>query len=227
MAEPQPLPQRGPGAAQRAEQSRWMAQIAARGDDARLALKLLFLAYDKGMVRRLQNRFGLDLAEAQDVWHDTVLDVWNHASGFRPGADLAPWLVTLAGNRALKLLDQAWRRHRSELHEGDGGAADADDDAPNASGGGPALHPSLVVADTEPPPAMDAHTCTDLGLKEFERHYPVDARWLFARDLEGRNVPSLATEMGCSEDAARQRLRLMRQKLRRFLEHCVPLLRDD
>jgi RNA polymerase sigma-70 factor (ECF subfamily) len=204
-------------AAQRAEQSGWMARIAARGADGEAALEQLFKAYERRTVRRLQGRFGLDQSEAEDVWQDALLDLWNNAASFRPGADLAPWLQTLTNHRALKLLDSAWRRHRSDLKEDDG-APDAADEAaePDAA---PVSGPSAG-----PPRNLDADGCTDQGLDRFERQHPREARWLLARDLEGRDVPSLAAEMGCSETAARQRLRLLRQKLRPFLQHCVELL---
>jgi RNA polymerase sigma factor (sigma-70 family) len=222
-------------AAQRAEQSHWMARIAARGEDGVRAMAQLFAAYERRTVRRLQWRFRLDEREAEDVWQEAAMDAWENAWRFRPGDDLAPWLMVLAKNRALKLLDRAWRRHRNDLGEHDGasvegddaGTAASEDDSPPVSVAAPSGTAATGFAGNESRRNMDADRCTDLGLEKFELQHPIEARWLFARDLEGRDVPSLAAEMGCSETAARQRLRLMRQKLKPFLEHCRQLLNND
>jgi RNA polymerase sigma factor (sigma-70 family) len=204
---------------ERAEQRAWVARIAARGPDAETALRKVFRAYESNTLSRLRFRFRLSPAEAEDVWQDAVLDLWRTADGFRPGADLAPWLMTLCDNRAKKLLDSASRRLRS-----DGG--DSDEEAIAAAVDGARIG---ALALTEPAAAharrnMDADVCTDAGLGRFEADHPQQARWLLLREFESRPVDVLAKELGCNENAARQHLHRCRHLLRRYIVDCLDLL---
>lgn len=204
---------------QREEQSGWMARIAARGADAEDALRRVFIAYERKTLSRLRHRFGLEDAEAEDVWQDAVTDLWRSAASFTPGADLAPWFMRLCDHRALKLLDTASRRHRS-------GGGDSDDELIAAAVDGARIG-ALSTADpvaADRRRNIDADTCTDEGLERFEATHPREARWLLAREFDGRPVAELAAEMGCNENAARQQLHRCRRLLRHYIGECLGLL---
>lgn len=55
------------------------------------------------------------LSDADDVVHDTILAVWNHADQFRGGNPKA-WIITIARNYALKCIKQ--KNRFAELDDG-------------------------------------------------------------------------------------------------------------
>lgn len=232
---PEPAARRD-GAAVRAEQAAWMAQIAAGGAAAERAMDQVFDAYRPRTLRRLMAKFRLSEAEAEDVFQDAAIDLWTSAARFDPGADLARWFNTLAFNRARKLLDSAWLRHRvgerdeegdAEAGEAgpgfvpDGGEGDGEADASDRADGTPAAEPVAWPGGAR---NIAADECTDEGLARFERRHGQDARWLIARELDRRPIPELAADMRCSEVTARQRLHVLREKLKAFLGRCLGYL---
>jgi RNA polymerase sigma factor (sigma-70 family) len=52
-----------------------------------------------------------DASLAEDATQQTLVQAWQHAAGFDPDRDLAPWLATIAGRAAIDIYRRN-RRHR-------------------------------------------------------------------------------------------------------------------
>lgn len=85
----------------------------AEGDMA--AMKALYTAHAESVRRFVRSRVR-DEAEAADIVHDTMLNVWRGAAGFEGRSSVLSWMLTLARNRTV---DHIRKQARVTLGEPD------------------------------------------------------------------------------------------------------------
>lgn len=79
------------------------------------AMKALYEAHCDALVRFVRPRVR-DSAEADDIVHDTMLNVWRGAAGFQGRSSVRSWMLTLAHN---KVVDHIRKQARVVLQEAD------------------------------------------------------------------------------------------------------------
>ena len=189
-----------------ATEAGWIAAIAAGGRAASPALQRIKDAYDRKVVSFCIWHFRLTPAEADDVWQDVLVRIWQHAAEFRPGADPSPWIWKMVRNRATDLLRDGWHRNRSES---------ANEEQGDATDGHAAPPPDDRLAVDE---------CVQRGLQRFARPHPEEAMVVRLRDLEGWAIREVAEYLSRTEEATRTFLCSVRKKLQPFLRPCFDLL---
>ncbi|MEM9739294.1 MAG: RNA polymerase sigma factor [Pseudomonadota bacterium] len=95
----------------------------AKGDQA--SLKILYTAYSGSLTAFVQ-RYLDTPTEAQDVVHDTMLEVWQKADRFAGRSSVKSWIFAIGRNKAL---DRSRRNARQISREAD---TETVDEAPNA-----------------------------------------------------------------------------------------------
>lgn len=90
----------------REEEIGWLAEVS-RGEEE--AFRRLFLRYQAGLVRYLERMLhNLELAE--EVYQETMIEVWKKAKSFDGRSSPATWVYGIARHKALDM----FRKHREE-----------------------------------------------------------------------------------------------------------------
>ena len=100
----------GDGAAvMRAEDRAWMARVQA-GDE--VAFGVLMERWERP-VKSVIGRIVLNVSEAEELAQETLVRVWQQREKFREGAEVRPWVFSIAVNLARNRL--RWWRRRPEV----------------------------------------------------------------------------------------------------------------
>lgn len=143
---------------------------------------------------------GLSPDDAEDVFQECVVNIWNKAFQYKGQGTAQAWVWTIARN---VLSDQLRKKKSSrEFVELD-----------------PNIHDGPVEVEVE----NTASDCVDDGLKNFE---VVDAERAYALQLwcTELDIQDIADRIGRSYGATRTYLTECRKKLRPFVEPCLELL---
>lgn len=100
------------------------ALLARVADGDRTAMKALYMAHAEAVTRFVRARVR-DEAEAADIVHDTMLNVWRGAAGFEGRSSVLSWMLTLARNRTV---DHIRKQARVTLGAPDEALPDEDPD---------------------------------------------------------------------------------------------------
>ncbi|MBE3640461.1 RNA polymerase sigma factor [Mangrovicoccus algicola] len=166
-----------------------LARIAA-GDMT--AMRALYLRHAAVVERFARSRLN-DPAEAADVLHNTMLDVWRNAATFGGRSAVRSWMLSIARNKAVDLIR---KRARTELAEPDDTLPD---DAPD---------PEAALA-----AAQDAQRVRDCVAKLGERHRAAVQLAYF----EEMSVAEIAAAEQVAEGTVKTRLFHARKLLMRCL----------
>jgi RNA polymerase sigma-70 factor (ECF subfamily) len=147
-----------------------------------------------------------DFDSAQDIAQEVFLRAWFGLGSLRQSAALPGWLNTIARNRAKTWLERQRRQPLQEKVDLAQIADSADSPERNAE---KAERRRLVLAALEQLP--------ESSRQALVLHY-----------IEGLATPQLATQLGITEAAVRQRLRRARQHMQEEVENMVAdVLRDE
>lgn len=145
----------------------------------------------RAQLRAMCARMIRDDALAEDIAQEALLRAWSRRSQFAAGADIGPWLRTVARNLAIEAL-----RARGRV-------VPSSDALPD--------HPDQDSDPVLPLELADEHRAVRDALATMsERHRAL----LVARDIEGVEYTELASREGLSEDATRAVLFRARRILR-------------
>jgi RNA polymerase sigma factor (sigma-70 family) len=117
-----------------------------------------------------------DRGAAEDAVQEAALKAWRRLGGFRPGAELRPWFLTIVANECRTVRRGRWWRVLRFPDMGSGAASDA----------GWADRLDLAVA-----------------LERLSRQHLLALTLYYHLDLP---IDEVARVLGCSEGAARQRI---------------------
>jgi RNA polymerase sigma-70 factor (ECF subfamily) len=171
-----------------------------------------FDAFDQ-LVRRYERRvytLGMRIVQhvqdAEEVVQETFLSVLEHLKDFQEHSLFSTWLVRIATNKALKVLERR-RKHRAESIE----VARSDEDQPLP-------HPQFIAEWRDDPLQIaEDHETMKLvneALAELDEKY----RTVFVmRDIEGLSTEETAEMLGLSVSNAKIRLLRARLALRERL----------
>ena len=162
---------------------------AAAGDET--AFARIVAAYDDEMYR-VCVAVCRDQTIAGDAVQAAWAIAWHKLGSVREPSKLRPWLVAIAVNEAKTLLKKRSKRSRVEVAT----------DATRRAGG---VDPAAGIA------SIDLRTI-------LERLDPDDRALLAMRYVAGFNASELATALGASPAAVRQRLKRLVDRLRGELE---------
>jgi RNA polymerase sigma-70 factor (ECF subfamily) len=84
------------------EEKGWLAEIS-RGEEE--AFKRLFLRYQAGLLRYLE-RMLHNLERAEEVFQETMIEVWKKAKSFDGRSSPATWVYSIARHKAMDRLRQ-------------------------------------------------------------------------------------------------------------------------
>ncbi len=84
------------------EEKGWLAEIS-RGEEE--AFRRLFLRYQAGLVRYLE-RMLHNLEKAEEVFQETMIEVWKKAKSFDGRSSPATWVYSIARHKAMDRLRQ-------------------------------------------------------------------------------------------------------------------------
>jgi RNA polymerase sigma factor (sigma-70 family) len=162
---------------------------AAAGDE--IAFARIVEAHDDEMYR-VCVAVGRDETIAADAVQAAWAIAWRKLKTIREPDRLRPWLVAIAVNETKTLLKRRQKRSRVEIHT----------DASSRPGGiDPATRTGMI----------------DL-IAALERVEPDDRALLAMRYMAGFNASELATALGSSPSAVRQRLKRLMDRLREDLQ---------
>ncbi len=171
------------------DQAAEMFASAVGGDER--AFARIVAAYDDEMYR-VCVAICRDQAVAADAVQAAWAIAWRKLDTVREPARLRPWLVAIAANEAKTLLKKRSKRSRIEV-------------ASNASDTPGGRDPEAGIA------SLDLRT-------RLERLDPDERALLAMRYVAGFNASELATALGASPAAVRQRLKRLVDRLRGELE---------
>jgi RNA polymerase sigma-70 factor (ECF subfamily) len=162
-------------------------------------------------VYRLACRLTRNQADAEEVLQDTFLRAYRRLGGFREDAKFSTWLYRIATNAA-RMLHRGRARHPTEP---------LDEYLPRFDGQG------RHARDVDHARAVDAEEILDR--KRLARHakgalerLPERYRIPFVlRDLEEMPTAEVASLLGMTDEAVRQRVHRARLMLRGYLSHLV------
>jgi RNA polymerase sigma-70 factor (ECF subfamily) len=162
-------------------------------------------------VYRLACRLTRNQADAEEVLQDTFLRAYRRLGGFREDAKFSTWLYRIATNAA-RMLHRGRARHPTEP---------LDEYLPRFDGQG------RHARDVDHARAADAEEILDR--KRLARHakgalerLPERYRIPFVlRDLEEMPTAEVASLLGMTDEAVRQRVHRARLMLRGYLSHLV------
>jgi len=185
-----------------------LARRVLAGDTG--AFETLMSRHQK-QVYRLACRLTRNQADAEEVLQDTFLRAYRRLGGFREDAKFSTWLYRIATNAA-RMLHRGRARHPTEP---------LDEYLPRFDGQG------RHARDVDHARAADAEEILDR--KRLARHakgalerLPERYRIPFVlRDLEEMPTAEVASVLGMTDEAVRQRVHRARLMLRGYLSHLV------
>jgi RNA polymerase sigma factor (sigma-70 family) len=184
------------------EDEQWI-QAAQSGDEA--AFGRLIERYKDNIFATVVAITG-DFDAAHDIGQETFLRAWFGIARLEDAASFGPWLRTIARNRSRTFLERRQRQPARESIEVDELAHSGQSPAQDAER---AERQRLVHA------AMDR--LPELSREVLMLHY-----------LEGLTTPRMATQLGITEPAVRQRLRRARLLMQEEVEEMVAdVIRDE
>ncbi len=190
----------------RAEDRALMARVQ-QGDEA--ALAALMDRWELP-VKRVIARIVFNVGEAEELAQETFVRVWQQREKFRDGAEVKPWVLSIAVNLARNRL--RWWRRRPEvaLHEwseapGEGREARSEGETGRSGDGGDLERKERAVA------VQDAIAALPLDLRE--------AIVLF--EFEEMSQAEIAATVGASVKAVEARIARAKEKLRGALKGWV------
>lgn len=107
-----------------------VALLARVADGDRTALRDLYMAHAVAIMRFVRSRVRDD-AEAADIVHDTMLNVWRSAGSFQGRSSVLGWMMSMARN---KTVDHIRKHARVTLGAPDENLPDGDPDPEAALG---------------------------------------------------------------------------------------------
>lgn len=156
-------------------------------------------------LKRFLYRLLLDTHEAADVAQETFVKLFQRRASFRAGARFAPWIFTIAANRA-RNRRRWWRRHpATSLDELAPGAREA------TSGWEPTDPTAGPLERAQRGEAAAAVRAAVAALPHELREIVVLAEY------EERSQAEIGLILGCSTKAVEMRLYRARERLRRVL----------
>jgi len=185
-----------------------LARRVLAGDTG--AFETLMSRHQK-QVYRLACRLTRNQADAEEVLQDTFMRAYRRLGGFRQDAKFSTWLYRIATNAA-RMLHRGRARHPTEP---------LDEYLPRFDGQG------RHARDVDHARAADAEELLDRG--RLARHakgalerLPELYRIPFVlRDLEEMPTAEVASVLGITDEAVRQRVHRARLMLRGYLSHLV------
>jgi RNA polymerase sigma-70 factor (ECF subfamily) len=178
------------------------------GDDA--AFELLVARY-QGRVYGLAWRLTGSRADAEDVLQETFLRVHRHLARFRGEARFSTWLYRIATNTSLMLRRARARRRTESLEEYEPTFDRNGRHARNVD------HGRAARADE----ILDRARLAAAARTALDRLPPAYRTPFVLRDLEEMPTSEVATVLGLTQPAVRQRVHRARLLLRGYLGHLV------
>ncbi len=172
----------------------WLDAIAA-GDEA--AMRRFYETY-AGAVYAFALRRLDEPAEAADLLHDVMLEVWRKAAGYQGRSRVRTWLLGIAHHRILDRLRALGRARRREDPEADAAAH------PDERG-------NTLAAVAGAGDARQVRRCLD-GLPAIHRQV---MHLAFYQEL---SYPEIAAVLGCPSGTVKTRMMHARRAMKRCLE---------
>ncbi|WP_018079552.1 RNA polymerase sigma factor [Thiobacillus denitrificans] len=190
----------------------WLAQIALGGEKALMEpLKGLMTRHGPGLYRFFK-RHRLSDEESEELVQDVFTKVWQQAHSFEGRASVKTWIQGIARNCMIDLIRKKQVRKTSEhtslsaTEDGEDAELTLDIPDPDADG---RLH--------------DWYICMKQGLERFHKKYPEHHHALELRSM-GLEYEEIADQTGRnSPGAAREFLRVCRERLEAFIGECRSL----
>ncbi len=210
-------------------EAQWLADIAARGPQARDSMQRLHGRYQRMFLSTFKLR-GLSLDESLDATQQMWLDVFRKAATYRREAG-APysWLWGFARISLLAALSE--RQQREALLV----VANVDADgstAPDAQQGLDSTTLALldVARETHPRPEealtlKAVKSCVDQAFEQLASTHPEESRLLYAVHIEGFDADDVARHRGSSLNATYVYLHTARKRFKALVAPCWDLLK--
>jgi len=182
-----------------------MAMSAVRQQEERLTFAEVVTLH-QGAVYRYLLRFTRNPQDAQDLFQDTFLRAYRAYAALPTEANVRAWLMRIAINLTKNYVRDRLR-HRRVIVES------ADSDSPYGQPEG------VAQLDTEGEMLSreTAHTLlTAIDALPFRQRVA-----LVQRQFEGLDYPTIAANLGCSQDSARAHVYQALRKLRLALDHSI------
>ncbi len=184
------------------------------------AFRVLFDRYHARMRNRLEYRWKLERAEAEDIAQDVFVALLQKPPALKSGqASLWPWLQTVLENRAKDFLKKAKTRPNGQSdgpapRREAGNAYDAASD-PYTPKADPATQPENLLQREQ-----RTH-CLEQAFDHFADKAPTCAQMLYQIAINGWKPRELATHLKRTPGAIRQALHDCRQRWRKLAaRHC-------
>ena len=163
--------------------------------DGDLFWKLLEAEHPK--AERFCRKIAADRQDGDDLYHDALLAAWRKFGTLRDVDSFRPWLYRIIVNKFKSRLRKPWWRRCQLLDEA-----------------------SLNEREVYNPAEM--HTARRWLDRAFEALSPEEKTLVVLFELEGWNIPELATIYGKPQGTIKSRLSRARRKMRERLLRCLP-----
>jgi RNA polymerase sigma factor (sigma-70 family) len=180
-----------------------VADLMAGGARRLQAVKRLY-AELSGPMRAFFRGKGLDDKSAEDLLHETFVNLLRGIGGYRGESPLRAWLWTIARNEMRMYWRSAERREDPEEPE--------------------TLAMLRVVSDDAPRDAAELADCVRSALARFERQFRDQAQALRLIVQYEWGIAEVAKHLGRTVGATREYLSQARKRLAPFIEPCRGLL---
>lgn len=193
--------------------SRWLAEVAAGGSERQAAARQLHRVFQPRFLASMRH-LGIPLDLAQDALQEAWLAVFRKAGDIRPGTRPSAFLWGFAGHARDDAMRKWMRRKGREVSDSQEAVTEE-------------VEQSLAVLGTSSPETChqlsDLRRCVERAFASFKRLHAVEAWLLYARHVEGWDLPQIAACRQSSEHAAAEFLSQARAKFRPLVRGCLDL----
>lgn len=196
-----------------AQHDRWLAEVAAGGAERDPAAKQLHRAFQPKFLAAMRHH-GIPPDMANDALQEAWLAIFRKAGEIRPGTSAAAFLwgfASLAREDAMRKWMRRRGREVSDSQDVDTGEVEQS----LALLGGPTPETSRQLA--------DLRQCVARAFAAFKQLHATEAWLLYARHVEGWDLPQIAECRQSSEHAAAEFLSKARIKFRPLVRTCLEL----
>jgi len=183
-----------------------VADLKAGGDRRARAVKRLYGELS-GPLRALFRRKGLDDTAAEDLLHETFINLLRGIGGYRGESPLRAWAWAIARNEMRMYWRAAERREDPEEPE--------------------TLAMLRVGSDDDSRDATELVDCVRLALARFEQQFRDQAQALRLIVQYEWGIAEVAKHLGRTAGATREYLSQARKRLAPFIEPCRGLLEGE
>jgi len=180
-----------------------LAMSVGQQQDERLSFTEVITVHQKAVYSYLL-RFTRNLHDAQDLFQETFLRAHRAYAALPTDADLRAWLMRIAVNLSKNYVRDRQRRARVLVNEEQG-------DLPTSA--------SVTGASADTESTMISRETARTLLATIETLPFHQRAALVQRQFEGLDYPTIAVNLGCSQESARAHVYQALRKLRLVLAH--------